>query len=163
MADRKKRSLSTKVFRMFLLGTVVLGLILALIGLALYSIAVGGQYISTSFNLSRSASMVLQEVEDPEPLCGEVMDRYMSMTKDERAGVETEEYEARFADIAEREDYKKIRTTLGHFLESSDVYDIYLAMYDEENNALVYIADPSEEDVALLCSAIRGAFEAGLC
>ena len=62
MADRKKRSLSTKVFRMFLLGTVVLGLILALIGLALYSIAVGSQYISTSFNLSRSASMVLQTI-----------------------------------------------------------------------------------------------------
>ena len=61
MVERKKRSLSTKVFRMFLLGTVVLGLILAvIIGLALYSISVGGQYISTSFNLSRSASMVLQ-------------------------------------------------------------------------------------------------------
>ena len=45
MAERKKRSLSTKVFRMFLLGTVVLGLILAVIGLALYSISVGGQYI----------------------------------------------------------------------------------------------------------------------
>ncbi|MER2056662.1 MAG: SpoIIE family protein phosphatase [Clostridia bacterium] len=148
MAERKKRSLSTKVFRMFLLGTVVLGLILAVIGLALYSISVGGQYISTSFNLSRSASMVLQEAEDPEPLYHEVMGRYRALTEDERAGVETEEYEARFADITDREDYRKIRTTLGHFLESSDVYDIYLAMYDEENNALVYIVDPSEEDVA---------------
>ena len=146
---KKYQSLSTRVLRLFLLGAAVLGVITLIIGLALYSIAVGGQYISTSFNLSRSASRVLQETEDPEPLFSEVMGRYRALTEEERAGVETEEYEERFADITEREDYQDIRAMLGHFLESSDVYDIYMAMYDGENGALVYIADPSEEDVAL--------------
>lgn len=147
--ERKPRSLSTKVFRMFLAGTIVLGLILQVIVLGLYSFAVANQYIATSFNLSRSASRVLQSVGDMEPLYNEVMGRYRAMTEAERAEVDSEAYEDRFADITEREDYKAIRTMLGYFLESSDLYDIYFAMYDRDTGALVYIADPSEEDVAL--------------
>jgi len=146
---RKTHSLSTRVFRMFLTGTLVLGLILLFIVLAFYSFAVANQYIATSYNLSRSASRVLQSMGDVEPLYNEVMGRYRAMTETERAEVDSEAYEARFADIAEREDYKSIRSTLGYFLESSDLYDIYFAMYDRDTGALVYIADPSEEDVAL--------------
>ena len=134
---------------MFLAGTIALGLILMFIVLALYSLAVANQYIATSYNLSRRASRVLQSMGNVEPLYNEVMGRYRAMTEAERAEVDSEAYEARFADITEREDYKNIRTTLGYFLESSDVYDIYFAMYDRETGALVYIADPSEEDVAL--------------
>ena len=129
------RSLSTKVFRMFMAGTIVLGLILQFIVLALYSFAVANQYIATSFNLSRSASRQLQSMGNVEPLYHEVMGRYRALSEAERAEVDTEAYEARFADITEREDYKSIRTTLGYFLESSDVYDIYLAMYDGETGA----------------------------
>jgi len=147
--DRKIHSLSAKVFRMILTGTIVLGLILLLIVLALYSLAVANQYIATSYNLSSSAFRVLQSQGSVEPLCNEIMGRYRAMTEAERAEVDSEAYEARFADITEREDYKSIRTTLGYFLESSDVYDIYLAMYDRDTSALVYFADPSEEDVAL--------------
>ena len=122
--ERKMRSLSTKVFRMFLLGTVVLGLILECIGLTLYSIAVANQYIATSFSLSRNASKALQEILNTAPLSGEVLGRYRNMTEAERAAVGTEEYETRFADLPEREDYQSIRATLAFFLESSDVYDI---------------------------------------
>ena len=147
--EKKSRSLSAKVFRMFLAGTIVLCLILQVIVLGLYSFAVANQYIATSYNLSRSASRVLQSVGDVEPLYNEVMGRYRAMTEAERAEVDSEAYEARFADITEREDYKAIRTMLGYFLESSDLYDIYFAMYDRDTAALVYIADPSEEDVAL--------------
>ena len=134
---------------MFLAGTIALGLILMFIVLALYSLAVANQYIATSYNLSRRASRVLQSMGNVEPLYNEVMGRYRAMTEAERAEVDSEAYEARFADITEREDYKSIRTTLGYFLESSDLYDIYFAMYDRETGALVYIADPSEEDAAL--------------
>jgi len=146
--ERKTLSLSTKVFRMFMAGTIVLGLILQIIVLGLYSFAVANQYIATSYNLSRNASRVLQSMGNVEPLYHEVMGRYRAMTEAERAEVDSEAYEARFADIQEREDYQSIRTTLGYFLESSDVYDIYFAMYDRETGALVYLADPSEEDVA---------------
>ena len=147
--ERKTRSLSTKVFRMILAGTIALSLVLMFIVLALYSLAVANQYIATSFNLSRSASRVVQSMGDVEPLYNEVLGRYRAMTEAERAEVDSEAYEARFDDITEREDYQSIRTTLGYFLESSDLYDIYYAMYDRDTGALVYIADPSEEDVAL--------------
>jgi hypothetical protein len=145
---------------MFLAGTIALGLILMFIVLALYSLAVANQYIATSYNLSRRASRVLQSIGNVEPLYNEVMGRYRAMTEAERAEVDSEAYEARFADITEREDYKSIRTTFGYFLESSDLYDIYFAMYDRETGAPVYIADPSEEDVALpgvgVCPSTHG-------
>jgi hypothetical protein len=34
---------------------------------------------------------------------------------------------------------------LGEVLEHSEVYDVYLAMYDDETDALVYIVDPEKE------------------
>ena len=49
--QKKTLSLSTKVFRMFMAGTIVLGLILQIIVLGLYSFAVANQYIATSYNL----------------------------------------------------------------------------------------------------------------
>jgi hypothetical protein len=120
-----------------------------IIGLALYSVAVPNQYISTSFNLCRSASKVLSELAETKTLSGAVMECYNSMSDAERAEVGTEAYDARYADLMEREDYQNMRALLAFFLESSDVYDIYLGSYDRKHGALVYITDPSEEDVAL--------------
>ena len=149
LPGRKQVSLSRKVSRMVLLGTLVLGLILMAVVLCLYAVAVANQYIAASFSLVRGASGVLSEMEDAEPLSLEVMGRYRSMTAEERAEVNTKAYAERFADLTERDDYRSIRTILGYFLESSDVYDLYLATYDRDTEALIYIADPDERDAVL--------------
>ena len=148
-AERKHHSLSARVSRYVVIGAVILGVTMLIIGLALYSVAVSNQYISTSVNLCRSASKVLSELAETEALSGAVMERYNSMSDAERAKVGTEAYDARYSDLMARDDYQDMRALLAFFLESSDVYDIYLGMYDREHCALVYIADPSEEDVAL--------------
>ena len=148
-AERKHRSLSARVSRYVVIGAAILGVTMLIIGLALYSVAVSNQYISTSVNLCRSASKVLSELAETEALSGAVMERYSSMSDAERAKVGTEAYDARYSDLIARDDYQDMRALLAFFLESSDVYDIYLGMYDREHSALVYIADPSEEDVAL--------------
>ena len=148
-AERKHHSLSARVSRYVVIGAAILGVTMLIIGLALYSVAVSNQYISTSVNLCRSASKVLSELAETEALSGAVMERYNSMSDAERAEVGTEAYDARYADLMARDDYQDMRALLAFFLESSDVYDIYLGMYDREHSALVYIADPSEEDVAL--------------
>ena len=151
MTDKEKKyhSLSTRVFRLVLLGASIMGILLLLLGMFLYSLAVANQYISTSYTLAHSAAEVLQKSEDVQALANEVTGRFRSMTDAERSDVDSEAYESRFADVQERKDFISIRTTLGYFLESSDVYDVYLAFYDRETGGLLYFADPSEEDVAL--------------
>ena len=140
--ERMRHSLSSRVFRAVLLGSVLLGVVCLMIGLSLYSIAVARQNISTAFNLSRNASAILHKTADTETLSREVMTRYRSLSEEERAEPLSETYQAVFADLTEREDYKTILSVLSDFKASSEVYDIYLAMYDSQNNAIVYIADP---------------------
>ena len=140
--ERMRHSLSSRVFRAVLLGSVLLGVVCLMIGLSLYSIAVARQNISTAFNLSRNASAILHKTADTETLSREVMTRYRSLSEEERADPSSETYQAVFADLTEREDYKTILSVLSDFKASSEVYDIYLAMYDSQNNEIVYIADP---------------------
>ena len=142
MLERMRHSLSSRVFRAVLLGVVLLGVVCLLIGLSLYTIAVARQNISTAFNLSRNAAAILHKTVDTETLSREVMTRYRSLSEEERADPFSETYRAVFADLTEREDYKKTLSVLSDFIESSEVYDIYLAMYDSQNNTMVYIADP---------------------
>lgn len=140
--ERMRHSLSNRIFRFVLLGSVLLGIVCLVIGLSLYTAAVARQDISTAFNLSRSASAILYKAADTEALSREVMNRYRSMTDAERADPSSEAYKAHFSDLTEREDYKMIMAVLDEYRKSSDVYDIYLAMYDSKSDAMVYIVDP---------------------
>ena len=87
MTDKEKKyhSLSTRVFRLVLLGASIMGILLLLLGIFLYSLAVANQYISTSYTLAHSAAEVLQKSEDVEALANEVTGRFRSMTDAERA------------------------------------------------------------------------------
>ena len=140
--ERARHSLSSRIFRVVLLGSVLLGIVCLLIGLSLYTVAVARQDISTAFNLSRNASAILDKAADTESLSREVMNRYRSLSDTERADPVSAEYMARFEDLTKNDDYKMIHAVLSDFIESSDVYDIYLAMYDKGSDALVYIVDP---------------------
>ena len=140
--ERARHSLSSRIFRVVLLGSVLLGIVCLLIGLSLYTVAVARQDISTAFNLSRNASAILDKAADTESLSREVMNRYRYLSDTERADPVSAEYMARFEDLTKNDDYKMIHAVLSDFIESSDVYDIYLAMYDKGSDALVYIVDP---------------------
>lgn len=140
--ERMRHSLESRVFHAVLLGSVLLGLVCLIIGLGLYTVAVARQDISTAYNLSRNASAILQKTVDTEDLSREVMKRYRSLSDEERADPYSKAYTDRFADIYEREDYKTTFSVLSDFAKSSDVFAIYLAMYDEKTDAIVYIVDP---------------------
>ena len=49
--ERMRYSLSSRISRFMLLGSVLLGIVCLLIGLSLYTVAVARQDISTAFNL----------------------------------------------------------------------------------------------------------------
>ncbi len=144
--ERMRYSLSSRVFRAVLIGSILLGIVCLMIGLSLYTVAVAQQDISTAFNLSRSACSVLNRASDARPLSREVMRRYLSLSESERADPLSAAYRARFSDLTEREDYQMLLSVLTDFKQSSDVYDIYLAMYDSQSDAMVYIADPDPDE-----------------
>ena len=132
MLERMRYSLSSRVFRAVLLGTVLLGVVCLLIGLSLYTIAVAGQNISTAFNLSRNASAILRKTADTETLSREVMTRYRSLSEEERADPSSENYQAVFADLTEREDYKTILSVLSDFKNTISVHNIILRSNQSE-------------------------------
>ena len=143
--ERKYYSLEARVFNSVINGSIILGVVSLIIGLGLFAYSQASRYINTAHNLSRSASAIIDKVADPSSLAEEVMDRYASR---KGADPDSESYIADFEDIEEREDYETIRSVLHDFLESSDVYDVYLAMYDRDNSTLVYIVDPIDDDPA---------------
>ena len=143
--ERKHYSLEARVFHASLLSCILLGLVALLIGLGLYAYALRGQYITEAFQLSRNSASALVNVTDVAPMSERTMELYHSMTDAERAGAFTEEYRSRYAEISAMPEYELTLGVLNFFREDSDVSDLYIAMYDEETTALVYIADPDED------------------
>ena len=144
--ERKHYSLAARIFHSTVIGSVLLGFVALAIGLGLYTYALAGQFISEAFNLSRNAAAVLDRVVDVETISREVMEAYRAMSPEERNEKDTEAVAERLAAMKERPDYETIRAALKIFGESSDVEYVYLAMYDRETAAMVYIVDPDEKD-----------------
>ena len=142
--ERKHFSLAARVFHSALMSSAVLGLVALAIGLGLYTNALVGQYIGEAFGLSRSTAAVVEQVIDTQGLAGGVMEIYHSLSAEERAQPRSDDYRAHFAAVTEQEDYWVLRAILKEFNSSSDVNDIYFAVYDEETGAIVYVTDPDE-------------------
>ena len=135
--ERRRYSLESKTFRSTIMGAIVLGFAALVIGLGVYSYTLVHQYITEAFNLSKSASAIMQEVIDVEPIANDVMTDYHALSEEERAEVRDGEYPERFAAYEKREDYKMIHKVLDDFANAVDIDDIYLAMYDRDTCALV--------------------------
>ena len=149
--QRVHHSLSATVFRTLVKGTVILALIALLIGLGLYSFALTSQNISEAFHIANTVALALEPMADTEQMALDTMMIYRSLTPAERSQTGTEDYRARFASVSEREDYRAAQELLGEIVRDSEVYDIYVAMYDRDTSAVVYIIDP-EGDPALFCA-----------
>ena len=143
--ERKHYSLQARVFRATLLGSVVLGLVALLIGLGLYTSALIKRYTSEAFLQSKNAAWVLKRVVDVEPLADFVMSTYEGLSEEERAEPDDGEYCAHFGSLQDSADFQSVLSILRDFRETSDVSDIYMAMYTLEPARLVYIADPDED------------------
>ncbi len=152
-AERKRHSLARKAFRSTILGALVLGFAALIIGLGIYTYTLIHQYITEAFNLSKSAVAIMHEIVDTEPLSKDVLTAYREQSESEREQSGTPEYRERFAHFTEREDYRSIHRVLRDLAEAIEVDALYMAMYDRETNALVYIVDQDEnpETVVMPC------------
>ena len=141
---KKSRSLSQRTFRTTVRASIIFGLITLVLGLALYSYAVGGQYINTAFSLAYGTSAVLDKVVDVGPFADDVMSRYNSLSQEERDMARDpehiKEYKEKFEDLIERDDFKQIVGVMHDMLKTGDAYDLYIATYDVANKTMIYIA-----------------------
>ena len=143
--ERRRYSLEAKAFRSTIMGAIILGLAALVIGLSIYTYTLVHQYITESFNLSKSAAAILRETVDVEPIANDIMAEYHALSDDEREQSGTKEYRDRFTAYTKRDDYQMIRKVLGDFANVVDIDDIYLAMYDRDSKALVYMVDADDD------------------
>ena len=143
--ELRHHSIAAKTFHTTLMISIILGLVSLIVGLALYTVSLVRQYISESFNLTRSAATIVKQVVDPVPFSEEVMARYRSLSEEDRAKMGTDEYREFFKGMENDETYQMILTVMMDFYESSDVSYVYFGMYDRDTSALVYIADADQE------------------
>ena len=73
------------------------------------------------------------------------MEKYRGLSEAQRAETGTEEYRDLFAEERDGSDYDVLVHMLAGYLNSDYVFDVYIAMYDEESCAMVYVVDPEED------------------
>ena len=140
--EAKNTSLATKLTSATMVGSVLLGVLLFVIGLGLYTNALVDQYITESFSIARSSSVVVENIADSDALAREVLDIYHSSSEELRAAENYEAYRHQFDGIKAEEGYGRVYRALGDLRKKSDVNYLYLGVYDKPTGALVYICDP---------------------
>ena len=142
--DRRRFSLTGRVFHATLLGSLILGLIVLIIGLGLYTYALVGQYISQSYSISCCAASICEKLADVESFSDSVMGRYRSLSDSEIASMGSRDYRNLFSDLEENPAFGSIHFVLHEFLDAGDVDAVYLAAFDEEKGRIVYLVDPDD-------------------
>ena len=147
--ERKSHSLTVRSTRAMLLQSIIFGLAALVVGLGLHGYTTVNRYIAQAFSISRSAAGMLEASEEIGSLKQDVMAAYYAQDEAQREQVWTEEYEARFEPFTQREDYAKVYSVLNNYAESFELNAVYIADFDLDNNAMVYIMDWGDTDDTL--------------
>ena len=145
-SKRKRNSLEAKIIRAIVLVCVSLGVVLLTVGLTLYTISLIRQYVTHAFYLSQNVAQSARRGTDGIGLAERTMEIYHGLSDEERMQTGTQEYRDRFEEIKLDPVYHTLTNMLPTFAQTKDVSFVYLGMYDEENNVLVFICDPDEQD-----------------
>ncbi len=142
--EKMHYSLAAKIFRATVTGCILLGLVTLIVGLGLYTYTLSGQIIRHAFDLTRSAAGTAAISSDTISVAKDVMSIYRGLSSDEKLLCGNEEYRSFYSsvDTGAGSDHEMLIRVLRNFAADSDINYIYIAMYDEETSAMVYIADP---------------------
>ena len=146
---RRRSSLAAKTVRSTVISCLLFGAVVLIVGLGFYAYTLSSQYIKHAFQTAEHASVSVSHGTDSRGLADNVMRIYRSLSEEQRQTVGTEEYRALFSEIDTGKDstYNTLIHILTPFLDDgTEIFDVYLAMYDTDTCAMVYIVDPDEED-----------------
>ena len=145
---KNRRSLSVKTVTFTFMCSTCLWLVAVTIGLLLYGRVLMGQYIQHAFDLAEGVSNSVLRGADSVPLSRQVMGIYNSLSEEQRQKMGTQEYRDYFSEIDRSKGgaYDVLFHMLEAYTRDNDDADlIYLVMYDEVHNAVVYIVDPDSD------------------
>ena len=140
-------SLSTKTAQIAVVGGFVLIFVALGIGLLLHLRSLINQYTGHAFDVSTYACLDLIENTDTVSLGEQMMAVYRGLSEEDRKKTGTPDYREFFASL-EAENRKALDYLEGKlkiYIDSGEVDDVYLAMFDKKTNALVYLVDPQTE------------------
>ena len=145
---KRRRSLAAKTVHSTLLSCMLLGAVALIIGLGLYGSALVQRSISRAFETAEKAAVSAEKGADSIGLSKEIMAVYRSLTPEQREKTGTEDYRRFFANLDAVKQKGGPYDTLIHMLRNFviDVDCVYLAMYDRDTCAMVYIADSDPEE-----------------
>ncbi len=152
----KPHSLSAKTVHSTVQSCIVFGLAVQLVALSFFVIHLTKQYINFADTTVKQVKMTISsDNADAAEFADKVMNRYHSLSEEDRMKMGTAEYRAFFPDdeMTESPTYKSLIKLLGTTLDfhtHNDISDVYLAMYDEKTSSIVYIVDPDETKTQLL-------------
>ena len=145
---KSRTSLAGKAVRGTVLSCILLGLLAMAIGLGLYGSTLVDRSISRAYETASKAVTSATHGSDPVTLAKDVMGIYRSLTPEQRAQNGTEEYRQYFAvlDSVSRKGgpHDILNNMLRNFV--IDVDYVYIAMYDRDTCAMVYLADADTEE-----------------
>jgi len=152
--EKKRHSLAAKTVGRIILSSFLLGAVALLIGLLIYGSNLFRQSIDRACKTARLAVASATNAADSIGLSKEIMGIYRGLTPEQRSLMESDAE-------ADRETYRGFYTVLDSVTRKGGAYDVlrhmlrgykndvdfvYLAMYDEETSAMVYIADSDQVD-----------------
>jgi sigma-B regulation protein RsbU (phosphoserine phosphatase) len=141
-----RNSLKAKVYRATAMGSLVLGVVTLIVAIWLYGVSLAEQYIDETFNLARSTTSLLSKGTDVGEVVDQIRTIYDSLSVDEQLKSGTQEYRDHFKKLVNTDDYQRINNILLQMKNASDANDLYLAMYVEDGERLLYFVDPDENE-----------------
>lgn len=143
--NRPKNPLEKRVFISGLVGSFLLGLVLLLIFLGFYAWALSGQYVAEAFTAARTTRAAIQNSVENTDLIREVTRIYDELSEEEKLQTGQKEYNDRFQSLYDMPDYKIMESIIRHECEAMSLKDIYVAVFDRQRNAMIYVCDPADE------------------
>ena len=141
--EKLHNSLSAKTVRSTIKSCIIFGLICQLVALTFFAVSITKQYISVATSTANQAKLSTTNGADAVGFSKSIMSVYNSLSEDERQKMGTEEYRSYFneADIHAKGNYDDLFNILNRIRQYSDVFDVYIAMYDVENQRVIYMVD----------------------
>ena len=144
--ERRHYSLASRVWRSLITMSAILAVIAIAVGFVAHGYAVLNKELAVAYNYASSVVLLLDDEADIASLSEGAMSTYASLTPEQRDQVGTLEYRERFLNADNNSTYYRTLSILDK-LEGNEGFDyVYLAMYDRDTCAVVYIADPDNNN-----------------
>ncbi|MBR6444705.1 MAG: hypothetical protein IKS63_04685, partial [Firmicutes bacterium] len=140
--SRRHHSLGAKVFRRILVFSLIVCMIAVAIGFFLYYKTVQQEFISRSYNISRTAAREVRESE-VDKYVEKTLNIYEVAPHDLVENQDDEDYRRLFSDVPD-EEFNKIRKKLDGLCKVNDAQSVYFAALDMEKGKLIYILDSDQ-------------------